>query len=145
MDELNSPKTKISAKVFARLSWQAREALLPLDLPRQPLKPASRSGKLRQRHHNKRQTWRVAVGMVKLQNALHSGTLATQNSNPGYALSDRCRKAKQLALSASLSKAGAFARDHRNFRSTGGHHRPLQSMVKNLVQDSAGYFTSRAK
>ena len=145
MDKLTSPKAEVSAEDFARISWQSAECLLPLDLLRPPRKPVSRSGRLRQRHRSKRQVWRTANGMINLSDSLYNGTLVTHKGSAELALSSRCRTAKRLATEATLREASQYARDRRSFHSTGGHHRPLEAVVKGLARDTSGYFHKLSK
>ena len=132
-DQLSSINGKVDAATFAAVSWNSGDSLLPLSLPAPPRKPSSRSGRLRQSHRQKRQVWRIAVGMINLSNSLFNGDLGAHNRKPSIPPSDQCKAARQLAVEATLREASAFARDRRRFFLTGGHRRPMETLIKGLA------------
>ena len=123
---------------------------LPLALPRMPLKPRSRSGKLRQRHRGKRQIWRAMVAQTCFINGLHSGDLNPHDRPRNLQLSDAASRAQKLAAEEIRVLSTQLVRDRRCFYMSGGRRtlpRPgtsrfnseLQSLVKNLTFDSSSY------
>ena len=77
--------------------------------------------------------------MITSTNSLYRGTPKAHNSRPEFQLSDRCRAAKQLAIQATLREASMFARDRRKFVLTGGHHQPIEAVIKGLAKGTNGY------
>ena len=83
--------------------------------------------------------------MINLSNSLFNGDLGAHNRKPSIPPSDQCKAARQLAVEATLREASAFARDRRRFFLTGGHRRPMETLIKGLARDTNGYFHRIAK
>jgi hypothetical protein len=124
-----------------RSRWGLSENLLPLELPARPVKPSSTSARLRRRHKWKMQTWKIAVGMVKLINGLDAGTHGAHRPFD-LSLSAEALKTRELASQALLREAALFAKERRSFSQgkTGAHQSSsLEALVKGCAVDEDGY------
>ena len=145
--------SSVTASSFGQSAWENMQSLVPLPPRAPPVKPRSRSGRLRQRFRNRKQAYRIGSGLIALINTLHTGSADTCKASRFSHRSQSTREAQELALRSLFSEAASFARDRRNF-STGGHHSShfsgacsasssfeveLRRLVKNLKQDSDGY------
>ena len=127
----------------------ANECPIPSDVPNHPRKPASRSGRLRQRFRGKLQIWRQASAQVVFINILHSGSHHAHERPRCHPLSSTARMSQTLALEKIWGSASSFVRDRRGFLS-GGHraspsmsqdrfHVDLRSLVKNIKCNAGEY------
>ena len=104
-----------NAEQFGQSAWDNVQSPLPLAKIPAPMKPRSRSGRLRQRFRNRKQAWRIGSGLISLINALHTGSMDTSKASHSYHLSETTREAQQLAQRSLLAEAALCARDRRIF------------------------------
>ncbi len=113
--------------------------LLPLPYPSRPVKPCSKSSRLRQRHKRKLQVWKVACGMVRAMNGLHRGRVDDVLTSP-TSVADRQMKAtdaRQLAVWRVLQQASVLARERRGLCLTGAQS--AASILLKTPMDDNGY------
>ena len=115
-----------NVEIVCQSAWNNFQSPLPLPAVPAPVKPRSRSGRLRQRFKHRNQVWRIGMGITHLISSLHTGSLDTSRASRSFPLSPATREAQQLALRSLFAEAASFARDRRSF-STGGHHSSLLS------------------
>ena len=103
--------------------------MFPLPQPKRPVKPKSKSARLRNRFSRRLQVWRVAAALVATVNGLDSGGSPCKNKRAGqtrvhhrFSTDSNIAGAQQLTLANFLSEAAAFVRCRRSFSSrvTGG-------------------------
>ena len=75
VDVSGSSPLASAALLVSNTCQNIRDDILPLPKPCKPVKPPSRSGRLRRRYRDKLQVWRLACGMITLVNGLHNGCL----------------------------------------------------------------------
>ena len=113
--------------------------LLPLPYPSRPVKPTSKSSRLRQRHKRKTQVWKVACGMIRAMNGLHMGRVDDMLTSP-TSVADRQMKAtdaRQLALLRVLQQSSVLARERRGLCLTGAQS--ASSILLKTPMDDHGY------
>ena len=113
--------------------------LLPLPYPSRPVKPTSKSSRLRQRHKRKTQVWKVACGMIRAMNGLHMGRVDDMLTSL-TSVADRQMKAtdaRQLALLRVLQQSSVLARERRGLCLTGAQS--ASSILLKTPMDDHGY------
>ena len=105
------------------------QSMFPLPQPKRPVKPGSKSARLRNRFSKRLQVWRVAAALVATVNGLDSGGSPCKSKRADQTLvhhrfstDTNIAGAQQLTLANFLTEAAAFVRCRRlsSSRVTGG-------------------------
>ena len=113
--------------------------LLPLPYPSRPVRPNSKSSRLRQRHKRKTQVWKVACGMIRAMNGLHVGRVDDMLTSPTSVAGRQMKAtdARQLAMLRVLQQSSVLARERRGLCLTGAQS--AASILLKTPMDDQGY------